>query len=102
MENSKLLFIKKGDFKSGFFSKVSASEFSFYVDRIIIRPMGWNRFFNSAETLILKEDIIHIKDGVRIIGYNIKVETNRGEFTFSFMGDKLQIKQILNQYILKE
>ena len=84
MENSKLLYLKKGDFKSGFFSKKNASEFSFYSDRIMVRPIGWSRLLNSAEILIFKNDIIRIKDGVRIIGYNIIIETQRGEYTLSF------------------
>lgn len=99
MEKSNLLYLKKGDFKSGTFSKKNASEFSFYEDKIIVRPMGWSRLMNSAEIVILKDDIIRIKDGIRIIGYNIIIETKRGEYTLSFLGDKLQIKQLLEQYV---
>ena len=98
MEKSKLLFLKKGDFKSGFFSKKNASEFSFFTDKIVIRPMGWSRLFNSAEIIIFKDDVINIKDGIRIVGYNIILVTLRGEYTLSFLGDKLKVKQILYEY----
>jgi hypothetical protein len=98
MENSKLLFLKKGDFKSGFFSKKNASEFSFFTDKIVIRPMGLSRLFNSAEIIIFKDDVINIKDGFRIVGYNIILVTHRGEYTLSFLGDKLKVKQILYEY----
>lgn len=53
----------------------------------------------SAEIVILKDDVIRIKDGIRIIGYNIIIETKRGEYTLSFLGDKLQIKQLFEQYV---
>lgn len=98
MEKSKLLFLKKGDFKSGTFSKKNACEYSFYEDKIIMRPMGWSRLFNSAEIIIFKDDIVRIKDGIRIIGFNIIIETQRGEYTLSFLGDKLKIKQLFNEY----
>lgn len=98
MENIKLLFIKKGDFKSGFFSKKNASEFSFYSDRIIVKTLGWSRLFNSADIVIHKQDILNIKESFRVFGYNIIVETKSGEFTLSFNGDKLLIKQILNEH----
>lgn len=98
MEKSKLLYIKKGDFKSGTFSKRNASEFSFYEDRIVIRTIGWSRLFNSAEIIIFKDDIVKIKDGVRVLGFNIIVETHRGEYTLSFLGDKLKIMQLFNEY----
>jgi hypothetical protein len=96
---STILFIKKGDFKSGFFSKKSASEFRFYEDKIIIKPMGLNLFFNSADILIPKSDIIRVKDGYRLIGYNIIVETKTAEYTFSFLGDKLMVLQVIQSYL---
>lgn len=98
MSNSKLLYLKKGDIKTGTFSKKIACEYSFYEDKIIMRPMGWSRLFNSAEIIIFKDDIVRIKDGIRIIGFNIIIETQRGEYTLSFLGDKLKIKQIFNDY----
>ena len=100
MEKSKLLFIKTGNFKSGTFSKKTASEFSFYSDKIMIRPMGWNRLFNSADIFILKEDIVRITDGFTILGHNTIIETKTSKFWLIFLGDKLQIKQILNDYFM--
>lgn len=99
MSNSKLLYLKKGDIKTGTFSKKIACEYSFYEDKIIIRPLGWNRLFNSADIVIYKEDIIGCKDSFDfLIYYNFILQTKRGNYTLRFMGDKLQIKQLLNEY----
>ena len=94
-----LIYLKKGEIKTGFFSKRIACEFKFYEDRIIVRPYGWNRLFNSADITILKDDIRTIKDGVRIIGYNIIIETTSHSYTCGFLGDKLIVKQILEKYM---
>ena len=84
---------------TGLFSKRIACEFKFYEDRIIARPYGWNRLFNSADIIILKDDVKAIKDGVRIIGYNIIIETRSQSYTCGFLGDKLLVKQLLEKYM---
>jgi hypothetical protein len=94
-----LIYLKKGEIKTGFFSKRIACEFKFYEDGIIARPYGWNRLFNSADITILKKDIRAIKDGIRVIGYNIIIETNSHSYTCGFLGDKLMVKQLLEKYL---
>lgn len=93
-----LIYLKKGEIKTGFFSKKIACEFKFYDDMIIARPYGWNRLFNSADIIILKADIKSIKDGVSIIGYKIIIETISHSYTCGFLGDKLIVKQLFEKY----
>ena len=47
-----LSFKKRGEFKSGFLSKANACTFFFYRNRIVVKPAGLNRFFNSADIII--------------------------------------------------
>jgi hypothetical protein len=47
----------------------------------------------------LKKDIRAIKDGIRVIGYNIIIETNSHSYTCGFLGDKLMVKQLLEKYL---
>lgn len=101
-EKSDFIFKKNGEFKSGLLSKVNASTFHFYSDRIIVRPMGYNRLFNSADIIIPKFDILSVEPSFRLIGYNFILRTNRGaKFWLSFMGDKQKIGEILYSYIIK-
>lgn len=97
MEN--LLYIKKGDFKSGFLSKVTAGEFRFYDDRIVFQPMGWNRLFNNAPIILEASSILGFTDSFTIIGYSLSVMTTQGKYTFRFMGDKLKVYQLMERYV---
>ena len=94
-----LIYLKKGDIKKGTISLVNPCEYRFYEDKIIVRLYGWNRIFNSSDIIILKEDILNITDGIRILGYNIIIETKIARYTCSFLGDKLKIKQLLEMYV---
>jgi hypothetical protein len=96
---SQLLLIKKGDFKSGFFSKLNAGEFHFYEDRIIFHTKGWSRLFNSAPIIIEKSSMLSFTEGFTIIGYTIKLNTKNGDFTMRLIGEKLEVYRILNAYI---
>jgi hypothetical protein len=96
---STIIFIKKGDFKSGFFSKLNAGEFHFYEDKIIFNTIGFSRFFNSAPITIEKSSIIRYSEGFSVFGYTIKLETKFGNYTLRFLGDKLQILNIMNGYL---
>lgn len=98
MEN-KLLLIKKGDFKSGFLSKLNAGDFHFFTNKIVFHTRGLSRIFNNAPITLNKEDIISFTEGVSLLGYSIKLKTKAGDFTLRFMGDKLQVYQILNSYL---
>lgn len=98
-EYGDLLFLKKGEIKTGLFSKRIAVEIRFFENYIISRPLGLNRLFNSADIVIKSSDILSIRDGERILGYNINVETKYNKFVFSFMGDKLKIIQLFNNYV---
>ena len=66
----------------------------------MVRPMGWNRFFNSAEIFIFKEDIIKITNGFSIIGSTFIIETKRGRYWLIFLGDKLRLTQIFYEYYM--
>jgi hypothetical protein len=57
MEKSKLLFLKKGDFKSGTFSKRNACEYSFYEDKIIMTSTSANMIV-SKKVIELDEDVM--------------------------------------------
>ena len=94
-----ILLIKKGDFKSGMLSKLTAGEFHFYSDKIIFNPMGWSRIFNSAPITISKSSIINYSESFTIIGYSIKLQTRMGDFTLRFMGDKLQVLNMIRSYL---
>ena len=96
---SQLLLIKKGDFKSGFFSKLNAGEFHFYEDRIIFNTKGLSRLFNSAPITIEKSSILSFTEGFTIIGYTIKLNTKIGNFTLRMIGEKLEVYRILNSYV---
>lgn len=96
---SELLYMKKGDFKSGFLSKGTAGEFRFYEDRIVFQPMGWNRIFNNAPINIEASAILGFSDSFTIIGYSFAVMTTHGKYTFRFMGDKLQVYQLMERYV---
>ena len=72
---STLLYLKKGDIKKGMLSIVYPCEYRFYDDKIIVRPFGLKRIFNSSDIIILKDEVINIRDGIRLFGYNIIIET---------------------------
>jgi hypothetical protein len=97
---SELLFIKRGDFKSGFFSKVTSGEYHFYEDKIVFNTKGLSRIFNSAPILIEKKSILSFTEGFAVFGYTIKLSTKNGDFTMRFMGDKVEIYNILNSYLV--
>ena len=90
-----LLLIKKGDFNTGILSKLTAGEFHFYSGKIIFNPMGWWRIFNSAPKTISKASLINYSESFTIIGYSIKLQTRMGDFTLRFMGDKLQVLNMI-------
>jgi hypothetical protein len=96
---SELLYMKKGDFKSGFLSKVTAGEFRFYEDRIVFQPGGWNRLFNSAPIIIDGRTIMGFNESFTIIGYSLAVITTQGKYTFRFIGDKLEVYQLMERYV---
>ncbi len=96
---SELIFMKKGDFKSGLFSKLTAGEFRFYEDRIVFQPMGWSRLFNSAPITMGASTILGFTESFTIIGYTLSVMTTQGKFTFRFVGDKLQVYQLMERYV---
>jgi hypothetical protein len=96
---SQLLLIKKGDFKSGFLSKINAGEYHFFEDKIIFKTMGLSRIFNNAPITIEKDSIISFSDGFTLIGYSIKLNTKTGNYTLRFVGDKTRVYEILNSYI---
>jgi hypothetical protein len=96
-----LLFQKMGDFKSGFFSKKNASTFFFYKNRIVVRPAGINRFFNSADIIIPNYEIVGVEPLFRVIGYNFILKTRSKNFVLSFLGDKEKISQLLHNYLSK-
>lgn len=95
---SNLILIKKGDLKSGFFSKRIAAEIKFNDDKIVASPMGWNRIFNNFDTIIFACDSIRIRFTWRVIGYNISMETMYKNYTISLMGDKLEVTRIIEDY----
>lgn len=97
--SNKLILIKRGDFKSGFLSKLNAGDYHFFEDKIIFHTRGLSRIFNNAPITINKDDIIGFTEGISIFGYNIKLKTKMGDYTLRFLGDKLQVYQILNSYI---
>lgn len=98
---SELLYIKRGDFKSGFFSKLNAGEFHFYDDKIIFNTKGWSRIFNNAPIIIDKSNILGYSEGFSVIGYTISLKTSFGDYTLRFMGDKMEIYTLLNRYLNK-
>jgi hypothetical protein len=95
---SELLYIKRGDFKSGFFSKLNAGEFHFYEDKIIFNTKGLSRIFNSAPIIIEKNSIFSYSEGFAVIGYLIRLKTQNGDYTLRFLGDKLEILRLFNNY----
>ncbi|MFN6038175.1 MAG: hypothetical protein ACK452_06895 [Bacteroidota bacterium] len=95
---SQLVLIKKGDFKSGIFSKLNAGDYHFYEDKIIFYTRGLSRLFNSAPITIEKSSILSFTEGFSIIGYTIKLNTKSGSYTMRLIGDKLEVYRILNSY----
>lgn len=95
---SNLILIKKGDVKTGFFSKKIASEIKFYEDKIVASPMGWNRIFNNSDTIIRVQDMIRIRFTWRVIGYNVSIETMDKNYIISLIGDKLEITRVVELY----
>jgi len=96
---STLLYFKKGNIKNGQLSLVVPCEYRFYEDKIIVRPYGWNRLFDDSDKILFKDDILDIKDGIRILGYAIIIQTKSDSYTCGFVGDKLKIKQLLEMYV---
>ena len=100
--DDELIFKKNGDFKSGMFSKVNGSSFYFFQNRIVVRPSGLNRIFNSADIIIPKNEIIGIEPSFRIIGYNFIIITRSARYWVGFMGDKQKIGELLYSYVLSK
>ena len=96
-----LLFKKRGEMKSGLFSKSNAGTFYFFPDRIVFKPAGLNRLFNSAEILIPGSQILSVEPSFRIIGYLFIVKTTSQRFWLSFLGDKKEIGKLLYSYVIK-
>jgi len=94
-----ILLLKKGDFKTGFLSKKTAGEFHFYEDRIVFITHGWSRLFNNAPITFEKSNILRYSEGLAVIGYSIKLETKTGTYHLRFIGDKIQLLNILNSYL---
>jgi hypothetical protein len=94
-----ILLIKKGDFKTGMLSKLTAGEFHFYLDKIIFNPMGWSRIFNSAPITISRTSIINYSESFTIIGYSVKLQTRMGDFTLRFICDKLKVLNMVRSYL---
>jgi hypothetical protein len=95
-----ILLIKKGDFKSGILSKLTAGEFHFYSDKIIFKPKGWWKIFYSASKTISKSSTINFSESFTIIGYSIKLQTRMGNFILRFMGDKLHVLNMIRSYLV--
>lgn len=93
-----LILIKKGDVKTGFFSKKIASEIKFYEDKIVASPMGWNRIFNNSDTIIQVQDMIRIRFTWRGIGYNVSIETMDKNYIISLIWDKLEMTRVVELY----
>ncbi|WP_335974115.1 hypothetical protein [Gaetbulibacter jejuensis] len=96
---SELIFSKKGDFKSGILSKKNAGEIEFYKNKIVFKPKGISKFFNSAPITINKNSILEIKSSFRVLGYSYEIETNDGKYFVGFMSDKNKIEEIINSYL---
>jgi hypothetical protein len=75
---TEILLIKKGDLKTGFFSKKTAGDFLFFQDKIIFYTRGLSRIFNNAPITFSKSDMIGFTEGVSIFGYSIKLRTKVG------------------------
>jgi hypothetical protein len=97
--SQQILLLKKGDLKTGFLSKKTGGEFHFYQDRIVFNAKGLSRLFNNAPIIIDRSTMLRYKEGVAIIGYSIKLETRSGTYHLRFMGDKMQVLNILNGYL---
>jgi len=67
-----------------------------------VKPLGWNRFFNSAETVIFKDDILKYNEGFTVLGFTIILDTKKGKYWLTFLGDKLSIMQIFNNYNIQK
>ena len=97
-----LLFKKRGEFKSGFLSKANACTFFFYRNRIVVKPAGLNRFFNSADIIIPDYEIVSVEPAIQIIGYRFLLHTRTQRFHLIFLGDKQMVDKTLRSYILNK
>ena len=50
-----------------------------------------------SELLYMKKG--DFNESFTIIGYSLSVMTTQGKFTFRFVGDKLQVYQIMERYV---
>ncbi len=97
--SQQILLLKKGDLKTGFLSKKTAGEFHFYEDKIVFTPIGLSRLFNSAPIIIEASSMIRYSLGFIVIGYSIKLETRTNNFNLNFLGDKIEVLNMMNLYI---
>lgn len=49
-----------------------------------------------SELLLMKKG--YFNESFTIIGYSLAVITTQGKYTFRFMGDKLQVYQLMEKY----